>query len=117
MLDGVRREVGCDRFNLWFRNTKAVGTDEEELVVPQEAVIDTGTRLIVFVADGEGKFRPREVTLGPRAGGYYPVVIGLSKGERVVSSPNFLIDSESRFEAAKEALAADAGADNAAEGR
>ena len=79
----------------------------DELAIPQEAVLDTGTRQIVFVADGEGKFRPREVTLGPRAAGYYPVMVGLAEGERVVSSPNFLIDSESRFEAAKEALTTD----------
>jgi Cu(I)/Ag(I) efflux system membrane fusion protein len=76
----------------------------DELAVPEEAVLDTGTRQIVFVADGQGKFRPREVTLGPQAAGYYPVLVGLAEGEQVVSSPNFLIDSESRFEAAKEAI-------------
>lgn len=79
---------------------------EEGLAIPQEAVLDSGTRQIVFVQEGEGRFRPREVTLGPRAGGYYRVLDGLAEGERVVSSPNFLIDSESRFQSAIEAMAA-----------
>ncbi len=79
---------------------------EESLVIPLEAVLDSGTRQIVFVQEGEGRFHPREVTLGSRAGGYYRVLDGLAEGERVVSSPNFLIDSESRFQAAIEAMTA-----------
>ena len=70
------------------------------LAVPEEAVLDSGTRKIVFVKQGEGTFVPREVTVGARAAGYYPVLSGLSAGEEVVSSPNFLIDSESRLQAA-----------------
>jgi Cu(I)/Ag(I) efflux system membrane fusion protein len=58
---------------------------------------------VVFVEEEEGRFVPREVTVGPRAGGYYPVIAGLQEGESVVSSPNFLIDSESQFQAALEA--------------
>lgn len=69
------------------------------LAIPEEAVLDSGTRKIVFVKQGEGTFVPREVTLGARAAGYYPVLTGLSEGEEVVSSPNFLIDSESRLQA------------------
>jgi RND family efflux transporter MFP subunit len=76
----------------------------EQLAVAQDAVLDTGTRQIVFVQEREGTFRPREVTLGPRMAGYYPVLDGLEEGERVVSSPNFLIDSESQFQAALEAM-------------
>ena len=69
------------------------------LAIPEEAVLDSGTRKIVFVKQGEGTFVPREVTVGARAAGYYPVLTGLSEGEEVVSSPNFLIDSESRLQA------------------
>ncbi len=69
------------------------------LSIPEEAVLLTGTREIVYVKVGEGTFVPREVTLGARAAGYYPVESGLSEGEEVVSSPNFLIDSESRLQA------------------
>ena len=70
------------------------------LAIPEEAVLDSGTRKLVFVKQGEGTFVPREVTVGARAAGYYPVLTGLSQGEQVVSSPNFLIDSESRLQAA-----------------
>jgi Cu(I)/Ag(I) efflux system membrane fusion protein len=70
------------------------------LAIPEQALLDSGTRKIVFVKQGEGTFVPREVTVGARAVGYYPVLTGLSEGEEVVSSPNFLIDSESRLQAA-----------------
>jgi len=77
----------------------------EQLAIPEQSVIDTGTRKVVFVVVDEGTFMPREVTVGPRAAGYYPVLSGLEEGDRVVSSANFLIDSESRFQAAIEAMA------------
>ncbi len=89
-----------------YADVEILVPSEESLAIPQEAVLDSGTRQIVFVQEGEGRFRPREVTLGSRAGGYYRVLDGLAEGERVVSSPNFLIDSESRFQAAIEALGA-----------
>jgi len=85
-----------------YANVEIVAQAGEELVIPEQAVVDTGTRRVVFVKQGEGTFVPREVTLGPRAVGYYPVLSGLEEGEQVVSSPNFLIDSESRFQAAIE---------------
>jgi Cu(I)/Ag(I) efflux system membrane fusion protein len=75
------------------------------LAIPEEAVLDSGTRKLVFVKQGEGTFVPREVTVGARAAGYYPVLTGLSQGEQVVSSPNFLIDSESRLQAAVQKMA------------
>ena len=75
----------------------------DELVIPQEAVLDSGTRKVVFGEAEGGRFVPREVTVGPRGDRYYPVLSGLEEGEVVVSSPNFLIDSESRFQAAMEA--------------
>jgi membrane fusion protein, copper/silver efflux system len=72
----------------------------EKLAVPQEAVLDTGEHQIVFVVKGEGSFEPRSVELGRDAEGFYEVLSGLEAGEQVVTSANFLIDSESRFRAA-----------------
>ncbi len=72
----------------------------EKLAVPEQAVLDTGEHQIVFVVKGEGMFEPRAVTLGRRAEGYYEVLAGLEAGDDVVTSANFLIDSESRFRAA-----------------
>jgi len=67
------------------------------VAIPEEAVFDTGTKKIVFVDRGEGLFEPREVTLGPKADGYYELKEGVTEGETVVTSGNFLIDSESRL--------------------
>ena len=72
----------------------------EKLAVPREAVLDTGETQIVFVVKGGGRFEPRAVTLGRAAEGYYEVVSGVATGEEVVTSANFLIDSESRFRSA-----------------
>jgi hypothetical protein len=70
------------------------------LAVPKDAVMDTGEHQIVFVVRGEGEFTPRAVRLGREAEGAYEVLSGLEPGEEVVTSANFLIDSESRFRAA-----------------
>lgn len=70
------------------------------LTVPEEAVIDAGNRRIAFVSQGEGYFEPRELVLGRRAGGFYEVISGVAVGEKVVSSANFFIDSESQLKAA-----------------
>jgi len=71
-----------------------------ELAVPESAVIDTGQRKIVFVSTGKGRFEPREVQLGFKAGSYYQVISGLRDNEEVATSAQFLIDSESRLKAA-----------------
>ena len=78
----------------------------ERLAVPEAAVLDTGERQIVFVVLREGEFEPRAVTLGRQAWGYHEVLDGLADGEEVVTSANFLIDSESRFRAAAAAFSA-----------
>jgi Cu(I)/Ag(I) efflux system membrane fusion protein/cobalt-zinc-cadmium efflux system membrane fusion protein len=71
---------------------------EAELVVPQEAVIDSGTRKLVFVSLGKGRFQPREVKIGVEGdGNRYQVLGGLSEGEEVVVSAQFMLDSESRL--------------------
>ena len=69
----------------------------KRLAIPDDAVIDTGTRQIVYVDKGEGYFEPREVMLGVRTEGFREVVMGLKAGEKVVSSATFLIDSESQL--------------------
>ena len=68
-----------------------------KLVVPESAVLFSGRRRIVFVALGNGRFQPREVRLGARTGDVYHVLDGLRADERVVTSANFLLDSESRL--------------------
>jgi len=70
------------------------------LVVPAEAVIRTGERNLLVVALGNGRFAPREVVLGPSGEGYVQVLEGLSDGDEVVTSAQFLIDSESNLRAA-----------------
>jgi RND family efflux transporter MFP subunit len=72
----------------------------ERLTVPSNAVLDSGRRKIVFVAEGEGHFEPREVKLGARTDDYYEVLEGVAAGERIVTSANFLIDSESKLKSA-----------------
>jgi Cu(I)/Ag(I) efflux system membrane fusion protein len=69
----------------------------EVLALPEEAVIDTGTRRVVFVEVAEGRFQPREVELGRKGQGHYEVLGGLSASEDVVVSAQFLLDSESRL--------------------
>jgi len=71
-----------------------------KVAIPSEAIMDTGTRQLVFVESAPGQFDPREVRVGPLAQGYRPVLSGLKEGEKVVVSGNFLIDSESRLKSA-----------------
>jgi Cu(I)/Ag(I) efflux system membrane fusion protein len=71
------------------------------LSVPAEAVVMTGERNLVFVVGPDGALTPREVTLGVRAGERFQILAGVTEGERVVASANFLVDAESRLEAGK----------------
>jgi Cu(I)/Ag(I) efflux system membrane fusion protein len=64
------------------------------LAVPVSAVLDSGTRKIVYVERSRGLFEPRELVVGPRAGEFFPVLDGLAEGERVVTRGGFLIDSQ-----------------------
>jgi Cu(I)/Ag(I) efflux system membrane fusion protein len=72
----------------------------EVLALPNDAVIDTGVRRVVFVETAPGTFAPREVSLGRYGDGYYEVLGGLTAGEQVVVSAQFLLDSESRLRGA-----------------
>jgi Cu(I)/Ag(I) efflux system membrane fusion protein len=67
------------------------------IVVPTQAILRTGERNLVIVALGGGQFAPRDITLGPEGDGYAQVLAGLSGGERIVTSAQFLIDSESNL--------------------
>jgi membrane fusion protein, copper/silver efflux system len=70
------------------------------LVIPSEALVDTGEHQYVFVAKGDGHFEPRLVKVGARSGDDVQVAEGLVEGETVVTTGNFLLDSESRLHAA-----------------
>jgi Cu(I)/Ag(I) efflux system membrane fusion protein len=72
----------------------------DKIAVPEGAIIDTGIRKVAIVEKGAGYFEPRDVKLGTKAGDYYEVLDGLKVGERVVTSANFLIDSESKLKEA-----------------
>ena len=71
----------------------------EGVVVPDSAIIDSGTRNVVFVDKGQGRFEPREVKTGVSSEGKTQVLSGLNVQERVVVKANFLLDSESRLRA------------------
>ena len=77
-----------------------VGGKGPVVTVPTSAVIDSGTRQLVFVQAKEGRFEPREVKLGQRGDNYVEVIEGIKDGEPVVVAANFLIDAESNLKAA-----------------
>jgi membrane fusion protein, copper/silver efflux system len=85
------------------------GSPQPVLAVPESAVLDTGSRQAVFVEKGQGRFEPRDVKLGHRGGGYVEIREGVTEGEPVVVSANFLIDAESNLKAALKGFS-DAGA-------
>lgn len=87
------------RPDMFFNVTLRINLGEQ-LVVPEDAVLDTGTEQYVFVDKGEGYFEPRPVKLGAEAAGYYAIQSGLKAGERVVTAANFILDSESRLKGA-----------------
>lgn len=72
----------------------------DQVVVPQEAVLDSGKEQTVFIAHADGYFEPRKITVGPKLDGKVVVLSGLKPGETIVTSGNFLIDSESRLSSA-----------------
>ena len=80
-----------------------------KLAVPDEAILDSGLRKVVFLDKGGGRFEPAEVKIGRKFDGYYEVIEGLSPGERILASASFLLDSESRLKEAMGAMAGMAG--------
>jgi RND family efflux transporter MFP subunit len=83
-----------------------LGTGAARIVVPADAVLDSGARQVVFVDRGNGYLEPRQVTVGARLGDRAVIQSGLATGERVVASGTFLIDSESQLKAATGAMGA-----------
>ena len=82
----------------------------DALVVPSEAVIRSGERTLVFVVQGAGRFEPREISIGEEGGpsnGFLRVITGLLEGEEVVTSAQFMIDSESRLQEAIQKMLAE----------
>lgn len=71
-----------------------------QLVIPTSGVFQSGTRQIAFIDQGDGQFEPRDVQLGPQVGEDYVVLKGLREGDKIITSANFLIDSESQLQAA-----------------
>ncbi len=100
--------------NITLRSGRVV----DAVVVPSEAVVRSGERELLFVVREPGKFEPRPVTLGLSSGGKVQIIEGLAPGEEVVTSAQFLIDSESKLREATakmlEALAVDAEVTNSA---
>ena len=72
--------------------------------VPESAVMQTGTHSYVFVAGAGDKISPVEVSIGTRSEGFFEVLSGVKPGDRVVTSANFLVDSESSLKAALQAV-------------
>lgn len=80
------------------------GETTKRLVVPKEAVIDTGARKYVLLALADGYFEPRDVQVGPSIGEFYPITGGVIDGARVVTSAQFLVDSETNLMAAMQGM-------------
>jgi multidrug efflux pump subunit AcrA (membrane-fusion protein) len=76
------------------------------LQVPDDTILESGTRNIVFLSEGEGRLVPREVSVGDHGSGVVEIRDGLKEGDVVVKGANFLVDSESRLKAAISAMAA-----------
>jgi RND family efflux transporter MFP subunit len=88
-----------------FVNVELHKSFGRQLTVPVDAVIDSGTRQVVFVDLGKGAFAPREVKVGERTQDYLAILSGLRAGDHVVTRANFLIDSESNLRQSIEGMA------------
>src|SRR3546814_12011065 len=86
--------------NMYAEVEIASGGEEPVVTVSDSAVIDTGARQVVILDRGEGRFEPREVTVGQRGQGVVEIREGVGEGDRVVISANFLIAAESNLKAA-----------------
>ena len=84
--------------------TVRAGGAADAIVVPAQSVLHSGERSLVIVAKSDGRFEPREVTLGLAADGKQEIADGLAAGERIVTASQFLIDSESNLQAALDQL-------------
>ena len=105
----LRLEADNPEFNLkpdMFVDVELPLSLPEAIVIPAEAVVDAGLRHTVYVDRGNGYFEARSVQVGPRVGDQVQITHGLAAGERIVTSGNFLFDSESRMKLAASGLLA-----------
>jgi len=84
----------CPVCNMKLKPVPSTAAADAPLAVPIQAVLDSGTRHLVYVEKAHGLFEPREVTLGPRTPEFFLVLKGLTEGERVATRGGFLIDSQ-----------------------
>jgi RND family efflux transporter MFP subunit len=99
----VRIEVPNPNFELkpqMFANVELKINYGTKILVPQEAVMDSGDKQYVFLVHDEGTFEPRTIEMGPKLDGKVVVLSGLEPGDTIVTSGNFLVDSESRLKSA-----------------
>lgn len=87
----------------------AANIAKNAIAVPDSALIDSGTRQLVVIDNRDGTFEPREVKTGPKGEDYFQILQGVSEGEWVVTSANFLVDSESNLKAAISGMQHDGG--------
>jgi membrane fusion protein, copper/silver efflux system len=105
----VRIEVANPNYELkpdMYANVELKVDYGRQLIVPQEAIMDSGAEQMVFLSLEGGYFEPRKIRLGNRVENMTIVLEGLKKGDRVVTSANFLIDSESKLKSATEGMGA-----------
>jgi Cu(I)/Ag(I) efflux system membrane fusion protein len=101
----VRNDDGRLRPGMFARLALQATIARDTVLVPQEAVLDSGVRQLAWIAVGKGRFEPREVQLGAAGdGGLVEIRAGLAPGDRVVASGQFLIDAESRLREATRKL-------------
>ena len=99
-LDNPKEELKPEM----FADVTIHGLARNVLQIPDDAILESGTRNIVFVSEAEGKLSPREVSVGDHGTGAVEIRDGLKEGDVVVLGANFLVDSESRLKAAISAM-------------
>jgi Cu(I)/Ag(I) efflux system membrane fusion protein len=99
-LDNRDRKLKPDT----YVNLISHGESTDRLVIPKEAVIDTGPRKYTLLALANGYFEPRDIKVGPAVGSSYPIISGVVEGDRVVTSAQFLVDSETNLMAAMQGM-------------
>ncbi len=92
------------KLGMYLNIELAANVARSAVAVPDSAVLDSGQKQLVIVDRRDGTFEPREVVLGGKGDGYYQITKGVKKGEWVVTSANFLLDSESNLKAAVGAM-------------
>lgn len=101
----VKNSDGALRADMFATVILPMSEPMSVVAVPTSAIIDSGTRQVVLVAKGDGRFEPREVKTGARGDGYTAIREGLKEREEVVTEAAFLIDAESNLRAALQSIA------------